>query len=105
MGANPDGHRRGWFETAALVGDIDFHDAGDLAGVGLQPGRAGAIPGGINRDLAPVRGVRWPWAVLGGAFAGVLWHQAKVLFNWYLVHYARYNLFYGILGGFVGLAF
>jgi phenylacetate-CoA ligase len=55
--------------------------------------------------VAPVRGVRWPWAVLGGAFAGVLWHQAKVLFNWYLVHYARYNLFYGILGGFVGLAF
>jgi membrane protein len=53
--------------------------------------------------VAPVRGVRWPWAIVGGAFAGVLWHQAKVIFNWYLVHYARYNLFYGILGGFVGL--
>ncbi len=53
--------------------------------------------------VAPVRGVRWPWAMVGGVFAGVLWHQAKVVFNWYLLHYARYNLFYGILGGFVGL--
>jgi membrane protein len=53
--------------------------------------------------VAPVRGVRWPWAIVGGTFAGMLWHLAKLLFNWYLVHYARYNLFYGILGGFVGL--
>lgn len=53
--------------------------------------------------VAPVRGVRWPWAIVGGTFAAVLWHQAKLLFNWYLVHYARYNLLYGILGGFVGL--
>ncbi len=53
--------------------------------------------------VAPVRGIHWPWALAGGAFAGVLWHLAKLVFNWYLLHYARYNLFYGILGGFVGL--
>jgi membrane protein len=53
--------------------------------------------------VAPVRSIRWPAAVVGAGVAGVLWHQAKLLFNWYLVHYARYNLFYGILGGFVGV--
>jgi membrane protein len=41
---------------------------------------------------------------MAGAAAGaILWHQAKVLFNWYLTHYARHSLFYGILGGFIGL--
>ena len=53
--------------------------------------------------VAPVRGVRWPAAVAGATLAAVLWHQAKVLFNWYLTHYARHSLFYGILGGFIGL--
>lgn len=62
----------------------------------------GALLAVIYR-VAPVRGIRWSWAIAGGAFAAVLWHQAKWLFNWYLVEYARYNLFYGILGGFVGL--
>ena len=53
--------------------------------------------------VAPVRAIRWPWAIAGATVAAVLWHQARALFNWYLIHYARYNLFYGILGGFIGL--
>jgi len=53
--------------------------------------------------VAPVRGIRWPWAIVGGLFSAFLWHQAKLLFSWYLVHYALHNLFYGILGGFIGL--
>lgn len=53
--------------------------------------------------IAPVRAIRWPWAILGASVASVLWYQARVLFNWYLIHYARYNLFYGILGSFIGL--
>jgi membrane protein len=53
--------------------------------------------------VAPVRTIRWP-AILGGAaLAGVLWHLVREAFNWYLVHLSRYNLVYGILGGFVGL--
>lgn len=53
--------------------------------------------------VAPVRDIRWPAAVAGATVAAFLWHQAKVVFNWYLTHYARYNLFYGILGNFIGL--
>ena len=53
--------------------------------------------------VAPVRAIRWPCAIGGASVAAVLWYQARVLFNWYLTHYARYNLFYGILGGFIGL--
>jgi len=53
--------------------------------------------------VAPVRAIRWPWAIAGAGVAAVLWLQARVLFNAYLMHYARYNLFYGILGGFIGL--
>ena len=53
--------------------------------------------------VAPARGIRWPAALTGATMAAALWHQAKLLFGWYLIHYARYNLFYGILGGFIGL--
>lgn len=52
---------------------------------------------------APVRDISWPAAITGATIAAILWHQAKVLFNWYLTHYARYNLFFGILGGFIGV--
>jgi membrane protein len=62
-----------------------------------------AILFAIIYRVAPMRSIRWPAAIVGAGVAGVLWHQAKLLFNWYLVHYARYNLFYGILGGFVGV--
>lgn len=57
----------------------------------------------IMYRIAPVREIRWPAAMAGGTVAALLWHQAKVAFNWYLTHYARYNLFYGILGGFIGV--
>jgi len=53
--------------------------------------------------IAPLRDIRWPAALAGGTIGALLWHQAKLVFNWYLTHYARYNLFYGILGGFIGL--
>ena len=53
--------------------------------------------------VAPARDIGWPAAIAGATIAAVLWHQAKVAFNYYLTHYARYNLFYGILGGFIGL--
>ncbi len=53
--------------------------------------------------VAPVRDIRWPAAMAGATIAALLWHQAKVLFNWYLTHYARHSLLYGILGGFIGL--
>jgi membrane protein len=53
--------------------------------------------------VAPMRDIRWPAAMAGAAVGAILWHQAKVVFNWYLTHYARHSLFYGILGGFIGL--
>ena len=53
--------------------------------------------------VAPVRAIRWPWAISGASVAAAFWFEARVLFNMYLMHYARYNLFYGILGGFIGL--
>jgi membrane protein len=57
----------------------------------------------IVYHIAPVRAIRWPWAFAGATVAAVLWHEARVLFSLYLTQYARYNLFYGILGGFIGL--
>jgi membrane protein len=53
--------------------------------------------------VAPLRTIRWPWAITGAAVAAISWHEVRVLFNLYLTHHARYNLFYGILGGFIGL--
>lgn len=53
--------------------------------------------------VAPVRTIRWPAIFRGALLAGVLWHLVRLAFNWYLVHLSRYNLVYGILGGFVGL--
>jgi len=53
--------------------------------------------------IAPVEGIRWPAAVVGATVGALLWHQAKVAFNWYVTHYARYSILYGILGGSIGL--
>lgn len=53
--------------------------------------------------VAPVRSIRWPWALTGAVVAAAFWYEARVLFSWYLTHYARHSLFYGILGGFIGL--
>ena len=53
--------------------------------------------------IAPVNGIRWPAAMAGATVAAILWHQAKLVFNWYVTHYARYSILYGILGGSIGL--
>jgi len=53
--------------------------------------------------IAPVEGIRWPAAFAGATVAAILWHQAKVVFNWFVTHYARYSILYGILGGSIGL--
>jgi len=53
--------------------------------------------------VAPVRTIRWPAILTAAAAAGLLWHVARLAFNYYLAHLARYNLVYGILGGVVGL--
>jgi membrane protein len=53
--------------------------------------------------IAPVRGIQWPAAMAGASVAALLWHQAKFLYAWYLIHYGRQHLVYGILGGFIGL--
>ncbi|HWU38512.1 MAG TPA: YihY/virulence factor BrkB family protein [Candidatus Acidoferrum sp.] len=53
--------------------------------------------------IAPVQGIGWPAAIVGATVGAVLWHQARVVFNWYVTHYGRYNILYGILGGSIGL--
>ncbi|HTU00569.1 MAG TPA: YhjD/YihY/BrkB family envelope integrity protein, partial [Candidatus Sulfotelmatobacter sp.] len=53
--------------------------------------------------VAPVRTIRWPAILAAAAIGGALWHVARLAFNYYLAHLARYNLVYGFLGGFVGL--
>jgi membrane protein len=53
--------------------------------------------------VAPLRDIGWPAAMTGAAIAAILWHQAKVVFNWYITHYARHSILYGILGGSIGL--
>lgn len=51
--------------------------------------------------VAPMRDLRWPAAAAGASAAAVLWHAAKLLFNWFVFHYSRVNLFFGILSGFI----
>lgn len=51
--------------------------------------------------VAPMRAIGWPAAIGGASIAALLWHQAKTLFAWYVTHYSRVNIFFGILGGFV----
>jgi membrane protein len=53
--------------------------------------------------IAPVEGIRWPAALAGATVGAILWHQARVVFNWYVTHYGRYSILYGILGGSIGL--
>jgi len=53
--------------------------------------------------IAPVEGIRWPAALFGAAVSAILWHQARVVFSWFVTHHARYNILYGILGGSIGL--
>jgi membrane protein len=39
----------------------------------------------------------------GAVVAGLLWHGARQLFNWYLLTYAIYNPITGILGSAIAL--
>ncbi|MDE2058494.1 MAG: YihY/virulence factor BrkB family protein [candidate division NC10 bacterium] len=53
--------------------------------------------------VAPARPIPLRAALLGAVVAGVLWHLARQLFNWYLLTYARYNPVFGILGSAMAL--
>lgn len=53
--------------------------------------------------VAPVRNIGWPAALAGATIGAILWHQARVVFTWFVTHYGRYSILYGILGGFIGL--
>ena len=39
----------------------------------------------------------------GATVAVFLWHAAKLVFNWFVLHYSRISLFFGILSGFIVL--
>ncbi|HSB70028.1 MAG TPA: YihY/virulence factor BrkB family protein [Candidatus Methylomirabilis sp.] len=51
--------------------------------------------------VAPMRDLGWGAAAAGASVAAVSWHTAKLAFNWFVLHYSRINLFFGILGGFI----
>jgi membrane protein len=53
--------------------------------------------------VAPMRNIGWPAALTGATVGAILWHQARVVFNWYVTHYGRYSILYGILGGSISL--
>ena len=53
--------------------------------------------------IAPVRAIRWPAAVLGATLAATLWHQARVVFAYVLIHQARFNPYLGLLGSIIGM--
>jgi membrane protein len=53
--------------------------------------------------IAPTREIGWPAALAGASVAAVLWHAAKLVFNWFVLHYSRISLFYGFLSGFIML--
>ena len=53
--------------------------------------------------FAPARPIPLGAALPGAAIAGVLWHVARHLFNWYLLTYARYDPVFGILGSAIAL--
>ncbi len=53
--------------------------------------------------IAPVRPIGWPAALLGATLAAALWHQARVVFAYYLIHQARFNPFLGLLGSIIGM--
>ncbi|HSB78477.1 MAG TPA: YihY/virulence factor BrkB family protein [Candidatus Methylomirabilis sp.] len=51
--------------------------------------------------VAPMQHLGWPAAAAGAGVAAVLWHAAKLVFNWFVSRYSRINLLFGILGGFI----
>ena len=53
--------------------------------------------------VAPTRDIGRPAALAGATVAAFLWHAAKLVFNWFVLHYSRISLFFGILSGFIVL--
>jgi membrane protein len=53
--------------------------------------------------FAPARPLPLGASVAGAVVAGLLWHGARQLFNWYLLTYAIYNPITGILGSAIAL--
>ncbi len=47
--------------------------------------------------IIPNKGVRFKSAFQAALFTGLLWELAKHLFGWYVLHLAKYSIFYGSL--------
>jgi membrane protein len=47
--------------------------------------------------IIPNKEVHFISALQAAIFTGLLWELAKHLFTWYVVHLARYSIFYGSL--------
>jgi membrane protein len=47
--------------------------------------------------IIPNKKVLFTSALQAAFFAGLLWELAKYLFAWYVLHLARYSLYYGSL--------
>lgn len=75
------------------------HEAVLAAGPPLLVGATFLI---LYRWAAP-QPIPWTSALLGAGLGAILWYLAKVAFGWYLLNVGRYDLFYGILGSFIGL--
>lgn len=52
---------------------------------------------------APPKPIPWAPAAVGAALGGGLWYLARRAFSWYLLHLARTDLIFGLLGSFIGL--
>jgi membrane protein len=57
----------------------------------------------ITYRIAPAREIGWPAAMAGATIAALLWHGAKLAFNWFVLYYSRVSFFFGILTGFIVL--
>jgi len=53
--------------------------------------------------FAPARPLPLGASLTGAVVAGLLWHGARELFNWYLLTYAIYNPITGVLGSAIAL--
>ncbi len=49
--------------------------------------------------IAPARQIRWPATVVGASIAAACWHGTRLLLNWFVRHYLRTNLLFGMLSG------
>jgi membrane protein len=47
--------------------------------------------------IIPNKGVHFKSALQAAVFTGLLWELAKHVFGWYVVHLAKYSIFYGSL--------